>query len=107
MQIVSSISNVILDNAVSLYNKAEMREEGKNAGQQKDIFERMDHSTDVYKTYTKDIVKQEYPLSPFGNQYGYDMQHEIHDYMMEYYKGNVDEDQVSGYFESCILRIIL
>lgn len=71
-----------------------------------DEFEKSNTTAIIYETYSKDVVKPDYSLSPFGNRYGYEFQGKICNYIYEYYEGSNSEEQVLDYFESCCQRMI-
>lgn len=79
-----------------------------------DTFEKSNTAEVIYETYSKDMVKEEYPLSPFGeyplspfgNRYGYEFQNEIDDNISMYYEGKFTENQVLEYFESCCQKMM-
>lgn len=66
-----------------------------------DSYEKADLEAIVYSTYPKTSAISTMPQSIFGDAFGYEMQHEISGYMIDFYSGKVREEDVKNYFADC------
>lgn len=55
----------------------------------------------MYGCYSESSVIKGMPKSTFGDRFGWDMQNDIYNCMKKFYEGEMDQDELKDYFESC------